>query len=147
MAFPSTPTHGKIARIEIGASGGAATVIDYSSRWSINWVKDAAVFGRQGQECKEATPGQCSWTGTGEFIFVRSSQSTMLYDLAVSTVAAPALTTGISSSNLRFCFNSTVNRLKGSIIVTGMSLDAPVGDLIRASFTFQGSGPLVFADA
>ncbi len=147
MAFPTTPIHGKIARIEIGASGGAATVIDYSSRWAINWTKDAAVFGRQGQEYKEATPGQCGWTGSGEFLFVRSSQSTMLYDLAVSTVAAPALTAGVSSTNMRFCFDSTVNRLRGDIIVTGMSVDAPVGDMIRCSFTFQGSGPLIFADA
>ncbi len=147
MAFPSTPIHGKIARIEYGASGGAATIVDYTSRWSINWVRDSVVFGRQQQEYKEAVPGQCSWTGTGEFLFMRTGNNSSFYNLGISTLATPALTTGVSSTNIRFCFDTTLNRLKGDLIVTGVSIDAPVGDMIKCTFTFTGSGPLIFADA
>lgn len=142
MAFPTQPMHGKLAAVTL-----SGTKIDYSSRWSINWVKDAAVFGRQGKEYKEAYPGQYSWSGSAEFIFVNSSEQQSLIKMAITTDATVALTTGVTSSNICFCFDSTVNRLKGNIIITGLTVDAPVGDLIRASFTFQGSGALIQLDA
>lgn len=142
MAFPTTPITGKLAKITLGG-----TMIDYSSRWSINWAKDAHVFGRAGQEYKEAVPGQAGWTGSGEFVFVRSSEQASLIAFAISSNATPSLTTGVSSSSICFCFDSTLNRLKGDVIITGLTIDAPVGDLIRASFTFQGSGPIIFLEA
>jgi len=139
MAWPTAPIHGKLARVEMGS-----TVIDYSSRWSINWVKDAAVFGRQGQEYKEASPGQASWTGTAEFLFVRSSDQEVFQNLAISSDATPSLTTGVTSS-ITFCFDTTANKLAGDVIVTGFSIDAGAGDVIRCTFSFQGSGAINFS--
>ena len=138
MAYPTGPMHGKCAKVLYDG-----TVIDHSSRWSINWTKDAAVYGRQGQEYKEARPGQAGWTGTAEFIFVRSSEQKSAQTLAVSTESTVTLTTGVSSV-IKFCFDTTANRLQGQYVVTGLTFDAPVGDLVRCSMTFQGSGPLEF---
>jgi len=142
MAFPSTPIHGKLARVT-----KAGTIVDYSSRWSINWTKDAAVFGRQAQEYKEAAPGQAGWTGSAEFFFVNAAEQGEVLAYAIGTSSTPTLSTTHNSSGLLFCFDTTVNKLQGNIIVTGLTIDAPVGDMIRASFTFQGSGPIKFVDA
>lgn len=139
MAWPTSPIHGKLARVT-----EQGTAIDYSSRWSINWVKDAAVYGRQGKEYKEASPGQCSWTGSAEFLFVRSSEQKTLQNMAVSTESTITPTSTLTTS-LRFCFDTTVNQLRGTVVVTGMTIDAGVGDMVRASFTFQGSGALEFS--
>lgn len=149
MAFPAVPIHGKLARIQMGgtASAVASTDIDYTSRWSINWTKDAAVFGRQGQEYKEALPGQAGYTGSGEFIFVNSSEQSTLMGLCVTTDATVALTTGPLQNKLKFCFDSTLNFLAATaVIITGLTFDAPVGDLIKCGFTFQGSGSIKFVE-
>lgn len=152
MAWPTSPIHGKLARIGMSAtlngktSNVTSTVIDYTSRWTINWTKDAAVFGRQGQEYKEAIPGQAAYTGSGEFLFVNSSEQATFLGLAITTDATVALTTGAMSTHLvKFFFDSTHNYLCASaIVITGVTIDAPVGDVIRASFTFNGSGPIHF---
>ena len=142
MAFPTAPIHGKLARVHDGT-----TIIDFSSRWSVNWTKDAAVFGRQGQEYKQAAPGQAAWSGSAEFFFVNSGQQATLIGKAIGTSSAVSLTTTVDYSSFVFSFDTTANRLAGDIIVTGMTIDAPVGDMVRASFTFQGSGPIKFEGA
>lgn len=151
MAYPTTPISGKIARMGLGtvaSSAAASTMIDYSSRWSINWTKDAHVFGRQGQEYKEAVPGQAGFTGSGEFIFVNSGEQATLHGLCITTDATVALTTGpLSTRVFKFFFDTTHNYLSSSgILITGVTYDAPVGDVIRTSFTFQGSGPIKFVE-
>ncbi len=138
MAWPSAPIHGKLARVTADA-----TVIDHSSRWSINIVKDAAVWGRQGKEFKEANPGQASWTGSAEFFFVNSSHQSSFIANVLATSSAYSLTTTVDVANMEFCFDTTGNHLTGDVIITGLTIDAPVGDMIRASFTFQGSGPII----
>lgn len=148
MAFPTTPTHGKLARILHGTTDTAvgSTVIDYSSRWSINWVRDAAVYSRQGQEYKEALPGQANYTGSAEFIFVRTSEQSSLIGVAVSTEGTAALTTSLTTG-YKFMFDTTNNYLYPTgMVITGVTFDAPVGDVVRCSFTFQGSGSLRFKE-
>lgn len=138
MAWPSSPIHGKLARIV-----GGATVIDFSSRWSINYTKDAAVYGRAGKEFKEAAPGQAGWTGSAELYFVNSSHQSSFVGQVFKTSSSYSLTTTVDYANFEFCFDTTANKLTGDIIITGVTIDAPVGDMIRASFTFQGSGPII----
>ena len=143
MAWPTAPIHGKIARIAIGttASGAAATtMIDYTSRWVLNYSKDAVVYGIQGAEYKYAVPGQRSMAGSGEFVFVCSSDQSTLIGMAVTSAAA-AITTTVDSTKLKFFFDSTQNFLHSTgVIITGLTFDAPVGDLIRCTFTFQCHG-------
>jgi len=149
MTWPATPTHGKLARILHGTTNTAVgtTAIDYSSRWSINWVKDAAVFGRQGVEYKEAAPGQANWTGTAEFIFIRSSEQASLCNIAVSTEGTVALTTALTTA-YKFSLDATNRYLYpiGGFIITGVTFDAPVGDVVRCNYSFQGSGGLKFVE-
>lgn len=152
MAWPTAPIHGKLARIGRSAtlngktSDVGSTMVDYTSRWSINYAKDAAVFGRQGKEFKEALPGQANYTGSGEFIFVNSSEQSSVYGYCIGASSSYDLTTGpISTKYFKFFFDSTLNYLVSSgLIITGITFDAPVGDLVRASFTFQGSGGIHF---
>ncbi len=149
MAFPATPIHGKLARFGFGSTSSAAqtTFVDYTSRWAINWVRDAVVFGRQNQEYKESLPGQESYTGSGEFIFVNSSEQSTLLGLCVTTDATVALNTGPLQNKLKFCFDSTLNFLYTSaVVITGLTFDAPVGDLVKCNFTFQGSGAIKFVE-
>ena len=152
MAWPTAPIHGKLARIGMSAtlngktSNVQSTFVDYTSRWSINVTKDAAVFGRQGKEFKEAVPGQVTFTGAGDFIFVNAVQQASLIATVVNVSSAYTLSTGPLSTQLfKFFFDSTLNYLVSSgIVITGLTFDAPVGDLIRCSFTFQGSGGIHF---
>jgi hypothetical protein len=44
---------------------------------------------------------------------------------------------------MEFCFDTTANHLTGDVIITGLTFDAPVGDMVKASFTFTGSGPII----
>lgn len=152
MAWPTAPIHGKLARIGVSAtlngktSDVQSTLIDYTSRWSINYTKDAAVFGRQGKEFKEAVPGQAAYTGSGEFLFVNAAQQASVIATNIGGSSSYNLTTGpLSTQYFKFFFDSTLNYLVSSgLIITGITFDAPVGDIIRASFTFQGSGGIHF---
>lgn len=138
MAWPTAPIHGKLARVHNGT-----TIVDFSSRWSVNLTKDAAVYGRAGQEFKEAAPGQAGWTGSAEFFFVKSGEQANVIAKVIGASSAYSLTTAVDYPNFMFCFDSTVNKLTGDIIITGLTIDAPVGDMVRASFTFQGAGPII----
>jgi hypothetical protein len=139
MAFSTAVLHGRLARVSYNG-----TVIDHTSRWSINWNRDVATFGRQGQTYKNTYGGQAGWSGSAEFAFSRSSEQTSLQNLAVSTNGSSALTS-TASSMFKFCFDTTANRLQGDVWVTGMSIDAPVGDVVKVNFTFTGDGPLEFS--
>ncbi len=152
MGWPTAPIHGKLARIGMSAtlngktSNVQSTMVDYTSRWTISISKDAAVFGRQGKEFKEAVPGQAAFTGSGDFIFVNAAQQASLVATIVTGSSVYALTTGpLSTQYFKFFFDSTLNYLVSSgLVITGLTFDAPVGDLIRCSYTFQGSGGIHF---
>lgn len=140
MAWSTGVTHGKKARVLAYTTVGD-TAIDWSSDWSISVTQDAAVFQRQGQQYKEALPGQSAWTGSANFMFVPgSSEQRTLID-RILTTNATVITTALTTQ-IKFCDGSTLNYLRGDMVITGLNITAGVGDIMKCSFTFQGSGIL-----
>ena len=146
MAWSTGIMHGRLARVAVGGTSTAvaATYIDYTSDWSISWSRDSASVQRQGQEYKESVGGQAGWTGTINLCFVRNSALSVadLQGLAVSTKLNPATAV---STDIHFCFGSTMERLEGDFWVTGYNITAAVGDIIRASISFTGNGAVEFS--
>lgn len=146
MAWSTGPMHGRLARISVGgtATNAAATKIDYTSDWSIQWNRDVATVQRQGQDYKESFAGQAGFSGTINLCFIRSStvEAANLQGLAVSTKLNPATAV---STDIHFCFDSTMERFEGDFWVTGYSVNAGVGDVVRASISFTGHGAAEFS--
>jgi hypothetical protein len=152
MAWTTAVLHGRLARISVGgtATDAATTNIDWTSRWSLNWNRDIATFGRQGQTYKNTFGGQANWSGSLEFAFIRATAAaendelTALQGLAVSSALDP---TSVVKSDVLFCLGTTGQYLNGDFWVTGYSVDAPVGDIVKCNLTITGSGPIQFSSA
>lgn len=146
MAWSTGVMHGRLARVAVGgtATNAAATYVDYTSDWSMSWSRDVATVQRQGQDYKETFGGQAGWTGTINLCFIRSStvEAGALQGLAVSTKLNPATA---CSTDVHFCFGSTMERLEGNFWVTGYNITAAVGDVIRASLSITGDGAVEFS--
>jgi len=146
MAWSTGVMHGRLARVAIGgtATNVAATYIDYTSDFTLNWTRDVATVQRQGQDYKETFGGQAGWTGKINLCFIRNSAvaAADLQGLAVSTKLNPATAV---STDIHFCLGSTMERIEGDFWVTGYSISAPVGDVIRASINITGHSAIEFS--
>lgn len=142
MAWPTAPVHGRLARVTV-----AGTAIDYTSDWTLNWSRDIATVQRQGQDYKDSFGGQAGFTVSLNGPFVNSSELKALMAVAISTGGATAYLASTGTTTLKFCFDTTDNKLTfvGGLILSGMNITAGVGDVIRASYTFTGSGPVEFS--
>lgn len=142
MAWPTVPVHGRLARVTV-----SGTAIDYTSDWSLSWSRDVATVQRQGQDYKDSVGGQAGFTITLNGPFVNSSELKSLMAMAISTNGATAYLASTGSTVYKFCFDTTANAINcpGGIILTGMNITAAVGDVIRASYSFTGSGAVEFS--
>lgn len=142
MAWPTVPTHGRLARVTV-----AGTAIDYTSDWALNWSRDVATVQRQGQDYKDSFGGQAGFTVSLNGPFVNSSELKSMMALAISTQGATAYLGSTGSTVYKFCFDTTANAVNfpGGLVLSGMNINAAVGDVIRASYTFTGSGPAEFS--
>ena len=142
MAWPTVPTHGRLARVTV-----QGTAIDYTTDWSLAWSRDIAGVQRQGQDYKDNYGGQAGWTITLNGPFVNSSELRSLMALAISTETTVVQLKSTGSTSYRFCFDTTDNKLQttGGMILSGMNITAAVGDVIRCSYSFTGSGAIEFS--
>ena len=141
MAWPTVPIHGRLARVSV-----AGTEIDYTTDWTLNWTRDVATVQRQGQDYKDSYGGQAGFTVTLYGPFVNSSELKALMAYAISTNGSTNSLASTGATTYKFTFDTTSNKVQfpGGLILTGLGISAPVGDVIRCTYNFTGSGAVEF---
>lgn len=137
MAYRATPFHGMNLKVEKNN-----VVMEYSLGWSMNISLDMADASRVGQYWKEALPGQAGWSGSFECYFVAgNTEQKAFFDNLVSA------TPGTKLTDVKFLLDATTNAFTGNIYITGFSLPAGMGGVVRCTLNFQGDGAVTLTDA
>jgi predicted secreted protein len=137
MAYNTTPFHGKVCRVEKNG-----TKMDFSLGWSLSVQLDMADASRAGQDWKEALPGQAGWSGSFEAHFVAgNTEQKAFFDNIV------AATPGTKLTDVKFLLDADTNAFTGNIYITGLSVPAQIGGVVKATINFQGDGALTLTSA
>jgi len=136
MAYNATPFHGKLCRVEKND-----VAMDYSLGWTMEIDLDMADASRVGQHWKEALPGQAGWRGTFEIYFVAgNTEQKAFFDNLV------AATPGTKLTDVKFLLDASTNAFDGDIFITGISVPATIGDVVKATVSYQGNGAVSLTD-
>ena len=132
MAGNTTPIHGKVCRTEKGG-----VVMDFTEGWTIDVSLDMADISRQGQDWKEALPGQAGWSGSfsGQVVMGNTEQKAIFDNII-------AATPGTKLDDMEFNLEDTGDYLSGDLYITGVSISPAVGDKVGFTVNFQGTGAL-----
>jgi hypothetical protein len=106
------------------------TTIGEITTWSVEQTTDVIEDTAMGDTSKTFVAGLVSWTGSCEAILSDSDTGQALLD------------NGSSLTAVDFFFDSTTSAYKGNAIVTALSSSATMGEMIKVSVTFQGTGAL-----
>ncbi len=106
------------------------TTIGEITTWSVEQTTDVIEDTSMGDTSKTFVAGLVSWTGSCEAILSDSDAGQALLD------------NGSSLTAVDFFFDSTTSAYKGNAIVTALSSSATMGEMIKVSVTFQGTGAL-----
>jgi len=137
MAYNSTPFHGKKCRVEKNN-----VAMDYSKGWQLSVNLDMADASRVGQDWKEALPGMGSWSGSFDVYFVMgNTEQKAFFDNII------AATPGTKLTDVKFLLDASTNAFSGNIFITGVNVNATIGDIVSATINFQGDGALSISDA
>jgi len=139
MAGNTTPIHGKVTRTAYGTAG-SATAIDYTDGYSVEVSLDVADISRAGQNWKESLPGQAGWTGSfsGQLVAGNTQQKAILDNI----IAATPGTKLTGATALSFLLEDTGDYLTGDSYITGVSISPGIGDAVKFTVNFQGTGAL-----
>jgi len=137
MSYTTTPTHGKVARLEKND-----VAVDYIGGWNLNFAIDMAPQERQGQNWKDNTPGQASWAGDfkGHCVLGNTEQKALHDNLGT---ASP----GTKLTDMKFLIDGSTEGWNGDIYINNINVSAPVGGHVDISFTFVGSGAPSLSDS
>lgn len=130
MAYASTPTHGKTARMEKND-----VAIDFTDGWNIDFNVDLADTSRLGQSWKESLPGQGSWSGSfsGQLVMGNTEQAALMTNLVTATP-------GTKLTDIKFLIDGTTTGWSGNVYVESVSVGATVGDKVSVTVNFRGDG-------
>jgi hypothetical protein len=136
----ATTWRGQDGEVQLG--GTPATTIGGVFGWTV--VSDFAALEAtvMGEVWRTYRPGLPGWNGTMRARFNNEDGQDQL--LATVTGLNPAGSLG----EVRFVINDQndaapgTRYLHGEVIITGVNLVAELTNIIEASYTFQGSGPL-----
>jgi hypothetical protein len=110
--------------------GSTPVTIGEILSWTVEQQSDVIEDTAMGDTAKTFVAGLTSWTGSCEAILSDSDTGQVLLD------------NGSTQTALDFFFDSTTSAYKGNAIVTSISSSASVGDMIKVSISFQGTGAL-----
>ena len=132
MAGNTTPIHGKVARVEKNG-----TEMEFTDGWTVDVALDMADKSRQGQHWKEALPGQAGWSGSfsGQAVMGNTEQKAIFDNIITATP-------GTKLTDMEFNLEDSDDYLSGNLYITGVSIDARVGDVVKFTANFQGDGAL-----
>ena len=137
MAYNTTPFHGRKCRVEKNN-----VAMDYSEGWSLNVQLDMADISRQGQNWKETLPGMAGWNGSFNGLFVAgNTEQKAFFDNLVA--AAP----GTKLTDVKFLLDADTNAFTGNIYITGLTVNAAMGDKCTFTVNFTGDGALTLTSA
>jgi|SaaInlV_120m_DNA_4_1040238.scaffolds.fasta_scaffold01557_10 hypothetical protein len=101
-------------------------ILGWTVEQSTDTIEDTVV----GDTAKTFVAGLTGWTGTCEAILSDSDAGQALMD------------NGSTQTALDFYFDASTSGYKGNALVTGISTTSAMGDMIKVSLTFQGTGAL-----
>jgi predicted secreted protein len=125
--------HGKDASFKLNTH-----VVGEATDWTISASLDIADSSAMGDDWKSGVAGMASWSGSANMHF----DLTDTYQAAVHDALVTASPTG-SITTARFYVNAS-NYYSGSILITGVNPTAGIGDLVKLSVSFQGTGALSY---
>jgi len=136
MVFNTTPFHGKLARVEKND-----VKVEFTEGWELNIALDMDEVNRQGQNWKEALPGQAGWDGsfTAQLVAGNTEQKAFLDNLI-------AATPGVKLTDVKFLLDTDTNAFTGNIYITRIGVPANVSGKVMVTFGFQGDGALTLTD-
>lgn len=106
------------------------TTIGEVQGWSVEQTVDTIEDTAVGDTAKTFVAGLSSWTGSCDVILSDSDAGQLLLDA------------GSAQTSLDFFFDASTSAYKGNAIVTSVSATSAIGDMIKASISFQGTGAL-----
>jgi len=132
MAGNTAPIHGKVARVEKNS-----TNMDFTEGWTIDVALDMADTSRQGQDWKEGIPGQAGWSGSfsGQLVEGNTEQAAIMTNIVTATP-------GTKLTDMEFVLEDSGDYYSGNLFITGVTINAPVGDKVTFNVTFQGDSTL-----
>ena len=141
----TVPIHGKVTRIAYGTA--PATVMDFTDGWSIDVTLDVADASRLGQNWKEILPGQAGWSGSfsGQLVLANTQQKAV-FDTIV-TASPGTLFDASGATALSFLLEDNTDYFTGDLYVTGFSTAPGIGDTVKFTVNFQGTGALGLTSA
>jgi len=136
MTYTSTPTHGKVARLEKGD-----TAVDYIGEWNLEFNLDMATQERQGQHWKNHSPGQAGWGGSARgHAVLGNTQQKALHDNLVTA------TPGTKLTDMKFLIDGSAEGWSGDLYVTSIKIGAGVTGIVSIDMTFMGDGEPTLSD-
>lgn len=116
-------------------SGGASTAVANVRSWTVDHTKDVIETSKMGDSSRNYISGLHSFTGSMEVIYDSTETGATVFDTANDSALHveffPATTGG--------------QKYEGDVIVTSVSRTASFDDLVTATVSFQGTGPLIEA--
>lgn len=145
MAGNTVPIHGKVTRTSYGTA--PQDEIEYTDGWTIDVALDMADASRVGQNWKEMLPGQAGWSGNfSGSVVLGNTQQIAVFNSLVQATPGTLFDDG-GATSLSFLLEDTVDYFHGDLYVMGMSINAAIGDIVKFTFNFQGTGVLALATA
>lgn len=121
--------HGKNAEIKKDA-----TTVFGGQDWSIDFSGDVVDISDMGDEWKSKLAGLADWSGSFNCLFdLTDAPQRAIHDALVAASPSPELT------DAKFYVDDT-HYYSGTILVTGVKVEAKLDDVVRLSITFEGSG-------
>lgn len=136
MAYNTVPFHGKACRVEKND-----VAMSYTKGWSISATLDMADSTAQADAWKSGLPGAAGWSGSFEIYFVAgNTEQKAIFDNIVTA------TPGTKLTDVKFLLDGSTNAFTGDIYITGISINASMGDVVTATVNFQGNSTLTLTD-
>ncbi len=111
-------------------TGATPVTIGEILSWTVEQQTDVIEDTAMGDSSKTFVAGLASWTGSCEANLSGSDTGQVLLD------------NGSSQTGLDFFFDSSTSAYKGNAIVTSISASSSIGDMVKVSISFQGTGAL-----
>jgi hypothetical protein len=130
MAYP---IHGKIAKVTV--DGASANEVDDVTGMSVSVTLDTAETTKLGTNWKTHLVGVGEWGGSIEAFFnPGDTYQKELLDLIVAAAPVGQI------DDLRLQLEDAGDYWNGTIIITGLNSVVSIGDVVKADFSFIGSG-------
>ena len=134
------PIHGKVTRVGYGTK--PQDEIEYTDGWTIDVALDMADASRCGQSWKELLPGQAGWSGSfsGSVVYANTQQLAVF--TAIIQATPGTLFDASGATALTFHLENNADYFYGDLYVMGCSIAPSIGDVVKFTCSFQGTGVL-----